>query len=129
MADKKKNTSQSQMAEPKARASAKEQSKTEKVVARERDEQERKKVRRENKEQKPAPRKSSSTLPSRLRRYRLVRFILDAYYELRYKVTWPTFEEARNMTIAVLLLSAAAGVVLGLADLGLLQIFKILAGK
>ena len=61
-----------------------------------------------------------------------IRFVLDAYYELRHKVTWPSFNEARNMTIAVLLLSAAVGAVLGAADFGLQHLYFLLihaAGK
>jgi preprotein translocase SecE subunit len=57
-----------------------------------------------------------------------VRFAREAYYELRYKVTWPTFEEARNMTFVVIGLSAAIGIFLGLADLGLFQLFKLITG-
>ena len=49
----------------------------------------------------------------RLRTNRYFRFILDAYYELRHKVTWPSFKEARNMTVVVILISAAVGLVLG----------------
>ncbi len=59
----------------------------------------------------------------RLRNGRVGRFITEAYYELRHKVTWPTFEEARNMTIAVILISAAIGGVLGLVDFGLYHLF------
>jgi preprotein translocase SecE subunit len=55
----------------------------------------------------------------RLRNSRVGRFVLEAYYELRHKVTWPTFEEARNMTIAVILLSAAVGTILWVVDEGL----------
>jgi preprotein translocase SecE subunit len=131
MADKKKNISQSQMAEAKARTGEKEQSKT-KAVAREQDEQERKNSRRDSKEQErkqSQSRKGPSATATRLRNNRLIRFVLEAYYELRHKVTWPTFEEARNMTIVVILLSAAVGIVLGAADLGLFQIFRLISGK
>ena len=65
----------------------------------------------------------------RFRNSRWGRFVLDAYYELRHKVTWPTFEEARNMTIAVILLSAAVGALLGLVDYGLQQLFFLISGK
>ena len=145
MADKKKNTSQSatrmqsrnrnRMAAPKARSDEmvtpktegdeKEQSKNVKAVAREKDErkvQESKPVRRENKSQSKGP----SDWQVRLRSNRSIRFVLDAYYELRHKVTWPSFNEARNMTIAVLLLSAAVGALLGLADFGLQHLYVLL---
>jgi preprotein translocase SecE subunit len=145
MADKKKNPGQSatrmqsrnrnRMAAPKARSDEmvtpkadgdeKEQSKTVKAVARERDErkvQESKPVRRENRSQSKGP----SDWQVRLRSNRSIRFVLDAYYELRHKVTWPSFNEARNMTIAVLLLSAAVGALLGLADFGLQHLYVLL---
>lgn len=145
MADKKKNTSQSatrmqsrnrnrmaaskvrsdEMATPKADSEEKEQSKNVKAVARERDErkvQESKPVRRESRSQSKGP----STWQVRLRSNRSIRFVLDAYYELRHKVTWPSFNEARNMTIAVLLLSAAVGALLGLADFGLQHLYVLL---
>jgi len=151
MGDKKKNTSQSatrmqsrnrnrpaaskvrsdEMATPKADSDEKEQSKNVKAVAREKDErkvQQSKPVRRENKSQSRGP----SNWQVRVRNNRSIRFVLDAYYELRHKVTWPSFNEARNMTIAVLLLSAAVGAVLGAADFGLQHLYFLLihaAGK
>ena len=129
MADKKKPTNQSQTAEPKVRESAKEQAqgKNAREVARERDERkekESKTVARErvsNRRENKAP----STTMTRLRSNAIVRFLLEAYYELRHKVTWPTFREARNMTIVVILLSAAVGLILGLADLGLGQLYLL----
>jgi preprotein translocase SecE subunit len=145
MADKKKNPGQSatrmqsrnrnrmaapkarsdEMVTPKAEGDEKEQSKNVKAVARERDErkvQESKPVRRENRSQSKGP----SDWQVRLRSNRSIRFVLDAYYELRHKVTWPSFNEARNMTIAVLLLSAAVGALLGLADFGLQHLYVLL---
>jgi preprotein translocase SecE subunit len=114
-----------EMVTPKADSDEKEQSKNVKAVARERDErkvQESKPVRRENKSQSKDP----SSWQVRLRSNRYIRFVLDAYYELRHKVTWPSFNEARNMTIAVILLSAAIGAVLGLADFGLQHLYVLL---
>jgi preprotein translocase SecE subunit len=130
MADKKKPTSQSQTAEPKVRESAKEQAqgKNAREAMRERDERkekESKAVARErvsNRREEKAP----SAIMVRLRSYRVVRFLLESYYELRHKVTWPTFREARNMTIVVILLSAAVGLILGLADLGLGQLYLLI---
>jgi preprotein translocase SecE subunit len=131
MADKKKNASQSsqvtqsQMTEPKAKGveREKEQSKTVKAATRDRGRDERK---------EPAKRretKSSSTMQSSLRKNKYVRFILEAYYELRHKVTWPTFEEARNMTVVVIVLSVVIGIILGIADFGLLHLYKLIAGS
>jgi preprotein translocase SecE subunit len=48
---------------------------------------------------------------------------------LRYKVTWPTFREARNMAIIVIVLSTVVGLILGLADLGFYHIFLLITGK
>jgi preprotein translocase SecE subunit len=100
MADKKKNASQSVMAESNARGSEKVQSKA---------------TKRESKQ--------SPTFWTRFRNYKPVRFVREAYNELRYKVTWPTFQEARNMTFVVIALSAAIAFLLGIADLGLTKLF------
>lgn len=123
MADKKKNASQDQLVAPKPKArNSNVETETSKVVkpaTRERKVQESKPVRRETK--KPS-------LLMRMRGNRLARFVLDSYYELRHKVTWPTFIEARNMTVIVVLLSAAVGAVLAAVDYGLFALFKLLAG-
>jgi preprotein translocase SecE subunit len=66
---------------------------------------------------------------ARLRRNRLIAFFLESYRELRYKVTWPTFPEARNMTFVVIVLSAAVAAVLALADLGLFKLFQLISGQ
>ena len=70
----------------------------------------------------------STSLWKRIRRIRWVSFVFEAYDELRHKVTWPTFEEARNMTIVVILLSAAVSAFLALADLGLFKLFQLISG-
>ena len=72
--------------------------------------------------------KQSSGLWKSIRKRRSVTFLIEAYNELRYKVTWPTFQEARNMTIVVILLSAAVSAFLFLADLGLFNLFKLISG-
>jgi len=100
MADKKKSASQSIAAESNVRGSEKVQSKS---------------TKRESKQ--------SPSFWTRFRNYRMVRFVREAYHELRYKVTWPTFEEARNMTFVVIALSAAIALLLGIADLGLTKLF------
>lgn len=132
MADKKKNASQSQSqtAEQKARDGEQEQErgKSIKAVTRAREERkgsESKTVARSRETNRPGSKAPSETL-TRLRSNRIVRFLLESYYELRYKVTWPTVEEARNMTVVVILLSAAVGVILGLADLGLSQLYLLI---
>ncbi len=130
MADKKKNASQSQAAEPKVRDGEKEQEqrKSARMVTRERDERKEKESKVVARERVSSRRenKAPSALLTRLRNYKIVRFLLESYYELRHKVTWPTLREARNMTFVVILLSAAVGLILGLADLGLTQLYLLL---
>lgn len=132
MAEKKKNTgsgpSRSRTTESaKARSSEKElPARSSRVAARDdrkeqTTKQESKTVRRET--------KGPSSLETRFRSSRAGRFVLDAYYELRHKVTWPTFEEARNMTVAVIILSAAVGALLGLVDYGLQHLFFLISGR
>jgi len=106
MADKKKSASQSVATESNVRGSEKVQSKS---------------TRRENKQ--------SPSFWTRFRNYRMVRFVREAYHELRYKVTWPTFQEARNMTLVVIALSAAIGILLGIVDLGLLKLFQLISSR
>jgi preprotein translocase SecE subunit len=124
MAEKKKQVSRSQMAEAGARGPEKaESAKTSQAERNERKGQQKvqsKAVRREG--------KSSSSWILRVRNSRVGRFVYEAYYELRYKVTWPTFIEARNMTVAVIVLSVLVGLLLGLADFGLLRLFVLITG-
>jgi preprotein translocase SecE subunit len=136
MADKKKNPGQGGTAPISARSEEKELSKSTKAVVREEKEQskssraaarEERKV-RETKVVRSSSSSKQSQTSTRFRNNRIVRFVREAYYELRYKVTWPTFEEARNMTFVVIVLSAAVGLLLGLADLGLFQLFKLITG-
>jgi preprotein translocase SecE subunit len=106
MADKKKSASQSIAAESNVRGSEKVQSKP---------------TKRESKQ--------SPSFWTRFRNYRMVRFVREAYHELRYKVTWPTFQEARNMTLVVIALSAAIGILLGIVDLGLFKLFQLISQR
>lgn len=55
----------------------------------------------------------------------LTRFIVEAYLELR-KVTWPRPDEAWNMTLIVIAMSAVVAVLLGAADLGLAKALTFL---
>jgi preprotein translocase SecE subunit len=122
MADKKRSSGRSQMAEP---GSEKEQSKATRSQAR----QERKEVAKA--ESKPTPRRDPKKQSwfSKVRNSKPGRFLTEAYQELRYKVTWPTFIEARNMTIAVILLSAVVGAILVLADFGLDKLYLLIVSK
>lgn len=139
MADKKKSTSRSQTAEPRTRTTERTRA-SERVRSAEQEQPVKsakaapRETRREpaRRESKPAPRRESkgpSGLEARIRRNRVGRFILEAYYELRHKVTWPTFDEAKNMTIMVILLSAVVGAILALADFGLTRLFFLIGGR
>jgi len=46
---------------------------------------------------------------------RIQKFILDSWQELK-KVNWPTPQQARNLTVLVLAVSAAVGVYIALFD-------------
>ncbi len=134
MADKKKNASRSQqVAAVKTQASEKEKEQPARGVKTAlREEREKKAQPKQDKqESKPVRRESKSTptLLARIRATRLGRFILDAYYELRHKVTWPTWQEARNMTIVVIILSAVIGAILAGVDYGLYQLFSFISGR
>jgi preprotein translocase SecE subunit len=125
MADKKKTTSRSQMAEPSPRTTSEkttsEKTPTVKAVPRVERKEQPKQVRRDT--------KGSPSTIQRLRNGRVGRFITEAYYELRHKVTWPTFEEARNMTVVVIIISVVIGGILGLVDLGLYNLFLYISGR
>jgi preprotein translocase SecE subunit len=118
MSEKKKSSNQSEMEEPK---SAKATASSERVSS--------KPVKREVKAKPASSSSSSNEKKGGWRNQAAVRFIRESYRELRYKVTWPTFVEARNMTITVIALSTVIGLVLGLFDAGLFQLFKIVTGK
>jgi preprotein translocase SecE subunit len=70
----------------------------------------------------------STSLGGRLRGNAFGRFVYDAYYELRHKVTWPTYREARNMTLVVIALSAVIGGFLALVDFGFHRLFLLIIG-
>jgi len=125
MSEKKKSSGQSETEESKAQVSEKEP-KSARASARE--------ERQSKSVSKPARRDAKSAQVSTkksggFRNRAFVRFVRESYRELRYKVTWPTFVEARNMTIVVILLSTIIGLILGLVDQGLLQAFKAITGK
>jgi preprotein translocase SecE subunit len=73
--------------------------------------------------------KAASATKMHVRDNRIVRFLFEAYYELRYKVTWPTFKEARNLTIVVIMFSTAIGAILIGADFVLNHLFLLISGK
>ena len=47
---------------------------------------------------------------------RIQRFVQDSWQELK-KVNWPTPQQARNLTVVVLVVSAAVGVYIGIFDI------------
>ena len=65
-------------------------------------------------------------MEQKLRWYkRVVPFLKDVRAELR-KVTWPTPEQARNLTILVLIVSAAVGVYISLFDLVFTELVRVM---
>ena len=54
---------------------------------------------------------------ARPRRLFDTQFLRDIYAELK-KVVWPTREETTNLTVVVIVVSVAVGLLLGLIDLG-----------
>ena len=56
---------------------------------------------------------------------RFTRYVEDSKAELR-KVTWPTLQETRKATLAVLGFVAVMAVILGLVDFGLSTLIKTL---
>ncbi len=64
------------------------------------------------------------TLPSWIPRAP-VRFLLEAYYELK-RVRWPSREETIRLTVAVVAFSVVMGAFLGLVDFIFAQLFELL---
>lgn len=60
-------------------------------------------------------------------RFSLFGFFGEVWAELR-RVTWPSWPEARRLTVLVLIVSAAFGAVLGGADLLFSELMQWLAG-
>jgi preprotein translocase SecE subunit len=81
-----------------------------------------------NEQRKPRRDSKQPSWLARFRQNRLGNFVYEAYYELRHKVTWPTFEEARNMTFVVVVLSAVIGAFLAAVDYGLYNLFLLISG-
>lgn len=79
--------------------------------------------------QAPAPtyQRGGIYVPEFLLANPITRWPTEAYIELR-KAVWPTFTEARNMTIIVIVISALVALILGLADIGLTKLVAWLTG-
>jgi preprotein translocase subunit SecE len=56
---------------------------------------------------------------------RLRRFIDEAWSELK-KVTWPTREQVRNLTVLVFVISAVVGVYITIFDLIFTEIIRVI---
>ena len=56
---------------------------------------------------------------------RLRRFIDEAWSELK-KVTWPTREQVRNLTVLVFVISAVVGVYITVFDLIFTELIRII---
>ncbi len=74
----------------------------------------------------PAPSRTPVAVPRpRLGDGGIVRFFREVRSELR-KVTWPTRDEVKNLTVVVVAVSVAVGVVLGGIDAIFEQVFRLL---
>jgi preprotein translocase subunit SecE len=58
---------------------------------------------------------------------RLRRFIQEAWSELR-KVTWPTREQVRNLTVLVFVVSAVIGAYIAVFDVLFNEAFRFIVG-
>ena len=58
---------------------------------------------------------------------RLRRFFDEAWSELK-KVSWPTREQVRNLTVLVFVVSFVVGLYITVLDTGFTQVVKILVG-
>ena len=56
---------------------------------------------------------------------RIRRFIQESVAELR-KVSWPTLEQTRNLTVLVFVVSFSVGVYITALDLGFTRVLKLL---
>ncbi|MDP6666649.1 MAG: preprotein translocase subunit SecE [Dehalococcoidia bacterium] len=59
--------------------------------------------------------------------FSIFRFFSEVFSELR-KVTWPTRQEATRLTLMVIALSTAIGILLGLIDMLFSRLVSIIAG-
>ena len=58
---------------------------------------------------------------------RIRRFFDESWSELK-KVTWPTREQTRNLTVLVFVVSGAVGIFIAVADLAFHEAFRIFVG-
>lgn len=70
---------------------------------------------------------SSARVPDWAMGNPVTRFLAESYIELR-KVNWPTRQEAWNMTLVVIVMSAVVALILSAADLGLSRLLTWIVG-
>ncbi len=58
---------------------------------------------------------------------RIRRYIAESWSELK-KVTWPTREQTRNLTVLVFVISAAVGVFIAAWDYVFFEVVRLLTG-
>ena len=58
---------------------------------------------------------------------RIRRYLAESWSELK-KVTWPTREQTRNLTVLVFVVSAIVGVFIAAWDIAFLSVVKLLTG-
>ena len=56
---------------------------------------------------------------------RIRKYIEESYSELK-KVTWPTREQVRNLTVLVFAISAAVGIFIAAVDFGFTEVVRFL---
>jgi len=58
----------------------------------------------------------------------VTRYAAESFVELYSNTTWPTWREAWNFTLIVLVMAAVVAVILGIADLGLTRVLTWFVG-
>jgi len=56
---------------------------------------------------------------------RIIAYLKEAYQELRYKVTWPTWAELQNSAIVVLVASVLIAIMILLMDVASRNVMEI----
>ena len=67
-------------------------------------------------------------IPEWMMRNAVTRYAAESFVELYSNTTWPTWREAWNFTLIVLVMSTAVAIILGIADLGLVQVLTWFVG-
>lgn len=58
----------------------------------------------------------------------VTRYAAESFVELYSNTTWPTWREAWNFTLIVIVISTVVAIILGIADLGLVQVLTWFVG-